>query len=212
MPSIEAKQKRAAQARINGAKSRGAKTPEGQHRARTATLQHGLYATADTLRCTVDPVLYEEFRLEIQAVWGEANRHVTTRVNHLVSLMWEMDRLIAARRNYMEELFALNGASVSDVEFLVTQKGDILERIDARIRRLNLEISRIERDLLQLKKGFSQPGPSHNPKQTKQKPTVPPDPGYPETPQCGISPAPNMENPAPGGPKEPKMPDTATKM
>jgi len=170
MPTLQQKQQRAMQARLNGAKSKGAKTPEGQHRTRTASLQHGLYATPDTLRHTVDPLLYEDFRREIQAVWGEANRHITTRVNHLVSLMWEMDRLIATRRQYMEELFILNGASVSDIEIQVTQKGDILERIDARIRRLNLEISRIERDLVHLKKNTAPQGPSHKPLQTKESP------------------------------------------
>jgi hypothetical protein len=56
MPSMDAKHKRAMQARINGAKSKGAKTAEGQHRTRTASLQHGLYATPDTLRHTVDPI------------------------------------------------------------------------------------------------------------------------------------------------------------
>ena len=181
MPTRQQKQQRAMQARINGAKSKGAKTAEGQHRTRTASLQHGLYATPDTLRHTVDPVLYEQFRQEIQAIWDIGNKHITTRVNHLVSLMWEMDRLIAARRQYMEEIFQLNGATVSDIEVLVSQKGDILERIDARIRRLNLEISRIERDLLQLKKGFAQQGPSHKPLQTKEQPFST-GPCYQETP------------------------------
>jgi hypothetical protein len=213
---MDAKHKRAMQARINGAKSKGAKTAEGQHRTRTASLQHGLYATPDTLRHTVDPVLYEQFRQEIQAIWDIGNKHITIRVNHLVSLMWEMDRLIAARRQYMEELFQLNGASVSDIEVLVSQKGDILERIDARIRRLNLEISRIERDLLHLKKGFAQQGPSHKPLQTNTKPfsTGPcyQKTPYRETPEPQVSPTPNPENPVEGGPQAPKMPDTATEI
>ena len=216
MPTRQQKQQRAMQARINGAKSKGAKTPEGQHRTRTASLQHGLYATPDTLRHTVDPVLYEQFRQEIQAVWDIGNKHITTRVNHLVSLMWEMDRLIATRRQYMEEMFALNGASVSDIEVLVSQKGDILERIDARTRRLNLEISRIERDLLQMKKGFSQQGPSHKPLQTNEQPfsTGPcyQETPYRETPEPQVSPARTPENPPEGGPQAPKMPDTATKI
>ena len=216
MPSMDAKHKRAMQARINGAKSKGAKTAEGQHRTRTASLQHGLYATPDTLRHTVDPVLYEQFRQEIQAIWDIGNKHITIRVNHLVSLMWEMDRLIAARRQYMEELFQLNGASASDIEVLVSQKGDILERIDARIRRLNLEISRIERDLLHLKKGFAQQGPSHKPLQTNTKPfsTGPcyQKTPYRETPEPQVSPTPNPENPVEGGPQAPKMPDTATEI
>jgi hypothetical protein len=216
MPTQQQKQQRAMQARINGAKSKGAKTAEGQHRTRTASLQHGLYATPDTLRHTVDPVLYEQFRQEIQAIWDIGNKHITTRVNHLVSLMWEMDRLIATRRQYMEEMFQLNGASVSDIEVLVSQKGDILERIDARIRRLNLEISRIERDLLHLKKGFAQQGPSHKPLQTNEQPfsTGPcyqetPDQ---ETPEPRLSPASNPEMSTEGGPQAPKMPDTATKI
>ena len=212
MPTLQQKQQRAMQARLNGAKSKGAKTPEGQHRTRTASLQHGLYATPDTLRHTVDPNLYEQFRQEIQAVWGEANRHITTRVNHLVSLMWEMDRLIATRRQYMEELFILNGASVSDIEIQVTQKGDILERIDARIRRLNLEISRIERDLIHLKKNTAPQGPSHKPLQTKEHPGISLEPCYQETPEPRVSPAPTPENPVEGGPQAPKMPDTATKI
>ena len=213
MPSMDAKHKRAMQARINGAKSKGAKTAEGQHRTRTASLQHGLYATPDTLRHTVDPNLYEDFRREIQAVWGEANRHITTRVNHLVSLMWEMDRLIATRRQYMEEMFQLYGASVSDIEVLVSQKGDILERIDARIRRLNLEISRIERDLVHLKKNTAQQGPSHKPLQTNTKPfsTGPcyqetPDQEYPEP---RVSPEPTPECPVDGSQQAPKMPTSA---
>jgi hypothetical protein len=216
MPTQQQKQQRAMQARINGAKSKGAKTAEGQHRTRTASLQHGLYATPDTLRHTVDPVLYEQFRQEIQAIWDIGNKHITTRVNHLVSLMWEMDRLIATRRQYMEEMFQLNGASVSDIEVLVSQKGDILERIDARIRRLNLEISRIERDLLHLKKGFAQQGPSHKPLQTNEQPfsTGPcyqetPDQ---ETPEPRLSPASNPEMSTEGGPQAPKTPDTATKI
>ena len=212
MPTLQQKQQRAMQARINGAKSKGAKTAEGQHRTRTASLQHGLYATPDTLRHTVDPVLYEQFRQEIQAVWDIGNKHVTTRVNHLVSLMWEMDRLIAARRPYMAEMFQLNGVTVSDIEVLVSQKGDILERIDARIRRLNLEISRIERDLLQMKKGFSQQGPSHKPLQTREQPGISLEPCYQETPQPGTIPTPNPEIPVEGGPQAPKMPDTATKI
>ena len=212
MPTRQQKQQRAMQARINGAKSKGAKTAEGQHRTRTASLQHGLYATPDTLRHTVDPVLYEQFRQEIQAIWDIGNKHITTRVNHLVSLMWEMDRLIAARRQYMEELFQLNGATVSDIEVLVSQKGDILERIDARIRRLNLEISRIERDLLHLKKGFAQQGPSHKPLQTKEQLGISLEPCYQETPKPQSSPTPKPENPVEGGPQAPKMPDTATKI
>jgi hypothetical protein len=45
---------RSNQARVNGAKSRGPKTPQGKEKARSASLRHGLYATEETLRATTD--------------------------------------------------------------------------------------------------------------------------------------------------------------
>lgn len=206
MQSAEQKARRAERARQNGTKSTGPKTPDGLRKARTATLQHGLYATPDTLKHLIDATVYEEFRCQIQALWNPENRHIATRVDHLVSLMWELDRLIATRREYMVDIFNLNGSSVSDIELLVSRKGDILERIDARIRHLNLEISRIERDLLRLQKHFSSAGPSQKPLKTNTS-----TPESPWAPHCQHSPeAKNTVAPPPVSPAEPpKPPDTA---
>jgi hypothetical protein len=125
--------------------------------------------------------------------------------------MWEMDRLIATRREYMVDMFNLNGASVSEIEVLVSRKGDILERIDARIRRLNLEISRIERDLLRLQKHFSSAGPSQKPLKTNtttpEIPWVPIPwvPGYQESSEASHTGAPPPISPV----EPPETPDTA---
>jgi hypothetical protein len=161
MSTLEQKQKRSEQARINGAKSKGPKTPEGLKRAQTASLNHGLYATTDTLRHTVDPQLFEEFRAEILAIWQPENYYIARRVNQLIAAMWESDRLQAARRKYMTDLFETE-SEILNLELLVSVKGSPMDRLDSRIRKLNLEISRTERDLLRLKKTEFIAGPSHN--------------------------------------------------
>jgi hypothetical protein len=166
MSTLEQKQKRSGQARINGAKSKGPKTPEGLKRAQTASLNHGLYATADTLRHTVDPQLFEEFRAEILAVWQPENYYIARRVNQLIAAMWESERLQAARRQLMTDLFATE-SEILNLELLVSVKGSPMDRLDSRLRKLNMEISRTERDLLRLKKSELIAGPSHKPLETK---------------------------------------------
>ena len=178
MSTLEQKQKRSEQARINGAKSKGPTTPEGLKRAQTASLQHGLYASTDTLRHTVDPRLFEEFRAEILTIWQPENLYITRRVNQLISAMWESERLQAARRKYMTELFEME-SEILNLELLVSVKGSPMDRLDSRLRKLNLEISRTERDLLRLKKSAVIAGASHNPKKTEPQP--PDNPWVPGT-------------------------------
>jgi hypothetical protein len=177
MSTLEQKQKRSEQARINGAKSKGPKTPEGLKRAQTASLNHGLYATTDTLRHTVDPRLFEEFRAEILKIWNPENYYIARRVNQLIAAMWESERLQAVRRQLLTDLFATE-SDILNLELLVSVKGSPMDRIDSRLRRLNLEISRTERDLLRLKKSESIVGPSHNSLKTRINT---PEPSAPET-------------------------------
>ena len=155
------KQKRAEQARINGAKSKGAKTPEGIAKARTASFQHGLYATEATLLSTVDDRQYAELRARYQSVWAPENKYLEDKVDDLVSYRWELNRLREVRRKQMAEVYA-DLRAVDETEFYATQKGSVLEKLDLRIRRCNLELSRIERDLVRLTKHFKSEGASHN--------------------------------------------------
>jgi uncharacterized protein (DUF3084 family) len=170
MPTPAQKQKRAEQARINGAKSNGPATPAGLNKARTAPLQHGLYANEDTLKSTVDPAKFEELRAEYHALWQPANRYIADKVNDLASARWQLDRLLAVRREYNTEVY-LDLRSVTDTEFFLSARGNVIERIEARIRRFNIEMSRLERDILRLKKHFQNEGASHKPNKTK--PTSP---------------------------------------
>ena len=167
MPTPEQKAKRAAQARINGAKSRGAKTAEGQERARTASLQHGLYATEETLKLTIDPAKFEELRAEYHQIWTPENRYLADKVNDLAAARWQLDRLNLIRRQQITDLYQ-NSGSVSEAELAASAKGNLMERFEARIRRASIEISRLERDLLRLKKHFRSAGASHNPLKTNE--------------------------------------------
>ena len=179
-PSTQHKQeKRAAQARINGAKSQGPKTAEGLNRARTAPLQHGLYATEASLASTVDNEKYAELRAQYQSVFAPENLYIEDKVDDLVAYRWELNRLREVRREYLASIFNETGA-VTDTEAFAVAKGSILEKFDLRIRRCNLEISRIERDIVRLTKLFQNRGGSH-----KSLETITPAPlqwpPYPET-------------------------------
>ena len=62
MKSLNNSAKRSNQARLNGAKSRGPKTPQGQQKARLASLRHGLYATEETLLATIKTEEFQKLR------------------------------------------------------------------------------------------------------------------------------------------------------
>ncbi len=174
MPTPAQKQKRAQQARINGAKSRGPITSAGLDKARTASLQHGLYANEETLKSTIDPAKFEELRAEYHALWQPSNRYIADKVNDLAAARWQLDRLTAIRRDYVADVY-LDLRSVTDAEFYVSARGHIMERIEARIRRFNIEMSRLERDILRLKKHFQSEGASHKPLRTNEfHPQIPP--------------------------------------
>jgi hypothetical protein len=59
-----------------------------------------------------------------------------------------------------------------------------------RLRRLNLEVSRLETDILRLKKHFATAGPSQDSLKTNDEPD--------ETPQTAAAPPPETSNDAPG--------------
>ena len=201
MSPDEIKQKRAEQARINGAKSTGPKTPEGLKAAQTATLTHGLYATEKTLKASIDPVAFEALRLKYHRIWAPPDEYTAERVDDLALARWDLNRLQLARRNEITELF-LQTNSVIETEVAASAPGSIIERLDARIRRQQLTISRLEKDILRLKKQLNAEGPSHETAETTPAPSFPLEPCYQETPQSEANPTINPEITAP-------PPDTA---
>lgn len=160
-----AKNTRSEQARINGAKSRGPITLQGQRRARTAPLQHGLYATDKTLKPTVDDTQYAALRADYQSAWAAPNRVIADKVDDLVALRWELNRLREVRRQHFAALYndiaAHHNAQtsahsvVAEAEIQASAASGTVDRFDLRIRRYHLEISRIERDILRDLRHFS---------------------------------------------------------
>jgi hypothetical protein len=205
MSPLELKQKRAEQARINGAKSTGPKTPEGLKAAQTATLTHGLYATEETLKASIDPEAFEALRQKYHRIWAPPDEYTAERVDDLAFARWDLNRLQLARRNEITELF-LQTNSVIETEVAASAPGSIIERLDARIRRQQLTISRLERDILRLKKQLNAEGPSHESAATA---TFSTGPCYQETPKSQENPTANPEIPAPPPVEPVQQPDTA---
>lgn len=208
MSPIELKQKRAEQARINGAKSTGPKTPEGLKTAQTATLKHGLYATEETLKASIDPEAFEALRQKYQRIWAPPDEYTAERVDDLAFARWDLNRLQLARRNEITELYRQTN-SVIDTEVLASASGSIIERLDARIRRQQLTISRLEKDILRLKKQLNAEGPSQESPEIRESTGLPEAPEDRKAAEHPNSPAPKLKK-APHWPAgRPKTPDTA---
>jgi hypothetical protein len=166
-----AKNTRSEQARINGAKSRGPITPQGQRRARTAPLHHGLYATDATLKPTVDDTQSAALRADYQSAWAAPNRVIADKVDDLVAIRWELNRVREVRRQHFAALYndiaahhnakTNNQSVVAEAEIQANAASGTVDRFDLRIRRYHLEISRIERDILRDLRHFSASAGSH---------------------------------------------------
>ena len=209
MALLRKTKRRADSARNNGAKSSGATTPEGLDKARTASVTHGLYATEATLKASIDPDAFETMRQKYHRIWQPADEYTAERVDELALIRWDLNRLQLVRRNEITELFAQTN-SVIDTEIHASKPGSVIERLDARIRKQQLALSRLEKDILRLKKELPPAGPSHNPLQTNIStgPCYQETP-YEENPNPGNQPMPTPEQSENGGPPAPKMPDTA---
>lgn len=162
-----AKLSRAEQSRINGAKSRGPKTPQGKDRSRAASTRHGFYSGTVNLLATVDQPEYAALRQRYLDAWQPHNPYLADKVDDLVALRWELSRLRAVRRQFLERVFLeastispIDGSIVCETELRAQVPGGSLERFDLRIRRCLLEISRLERDLCRLHHHFAGSDPT----------------------------------------------------
>ena len=163
---------RSEQARINGAKSRGPKTPQGLERARTAPIIHGLYTQDPTLSATCNGAEYQQLRAQYQSVWNPSNRYIADKVDDLVAVRWELNRLREVRRQYLARVFndvqavhaetAQETSVITETEVQANIQSGALDRFDLRIRRCQLELSRIEKDILRVTRHFAANGGSQD--------------------------------------------------
>jgi hypothetical protein len=189
MQTSAQKDERSRRSRINGAKSRGPKTPQGKERSKTVSRTHGLYATEPSLRPTIGEPEYAALRLHYQSAWSFTNQYLIDKVDDLVAYRWELNRLREVRRQVIARAFNDVAATytekpedtsiVAETEIRANAASGTLDRFDLRIRRCNLELSRIERDIIRDAHFFSTAGASHNllkPQDTEPR-TTQPEPG-----------------------------------
>ena len=211
MALLRKTERRANSARNNGAKSSGPATPEGLNRARNASVTHGIYATEETLKATVDPAAFEALREKYRRCWQPEDEYADDRVDDLVQARWDLNRLQLVRRNELTTLFQETG-SVVEAETIASEPNSLVMRLDARIRHIQRLISRLERDIYSLDKkpkASQIEGPSQESMKTKDvpdslacPPTCPPKPPG----RRGESPAFTAASPACA---HPRTPDTA---
>lgn len=213
MPTDQQKKERADRARANGARSKGATTPEGQMRARTASLQHGLYADAETLSHTVDPVRFSQLRDDYLAIWQPVNRYIAGKIDDLANRRFHLDRLKSVHAHYMNEIYREFSGAVQEIELFVSAKENILMRLETRIRQAEAAMSRLERDIIRLQKHFATEGPSQKSLKTNANASLPQVPPCRPYPVVGNVPLAMAQIPALqeqiGGPEAPEMSDTA---
>ena len=164
--------RRAESARINGAKSQGPKTPEGLLKSRTATLTHGLYANEETLKQSVSQEGFLKLREAFYKYWQPEDEYIATRVDELTFAHWELARLMLVRRSELAELHA-NTGGVLQAELEACKPGSLVYRLETRINRHQSTISRLERDIMRLKKFAAIQGPSQESLKTNEVPEPP---------------------------------------
>lgn len=148
---------KAEQARVNGAKSKGATTPEGLQRCRQASITHGMYV-AD-----ISTFPHEDQR-NYAAIWAAARDQFQPRnafEDALVSLLadatWRSTRLGAlANADISREMSVIDRQAMNDVEpfevhLLAEQQSKTVERLESRARHYTREIIRITELLRKLR-------------------------------------------------------------
>jgi hypothetical protein len=175
--------RRAESARINGAKSQGPKTPEGLLKARTSSLTHGLFANEETLKASVSQEGFLKLRESFYKYWQPEDEYIATRVDELTFAHWELARLMLVRRSELAELHA-NTGGVLQAELEACKPGSLVYRLEVRINRHQSTISRLERDIMRLKKFAAIQGPSQESLKTNEEPETPQEsqPQNPPTP------------------------------
>ena len=175
--------RRAESARINGAKSQGPKTPEGLLKARTSSLIHGLFANEETLKASVSQEGFLKLRESFYKYWKPEDEYIATRVDELTFAHWELARLMLVRRSELAELHS-NTGGVLQAELEACKPGSLVYRLEVRINRHQSTISRLERDIMRLKKFAANQGPSQESLKTNEEPETPQEsqPQNPPTP------------------------------
>ncbi len=173
----EQKNTRADQSRINGAKSKGAKTAEGQAKARNGNFKHGAYQVSTTVLPEESMQVFNDLLADARVQFQPRNFFESQLVEEVVELTWQINRLRFLVTAHVNATMILRRERIEvptriDEDMLAAEAGGstpngpitVLER---RIKNYINQRSKILSDLDRLKKTVIPAGPSREPKITK---------------------------------------------
>ena len=147
---------KAEQARINGAKSNGPKTPEGLQRCREASVKHGMWVAHISTFPHEDQVAYAALLTSATDQFRPRTCVESTVVGLLVDALWRAGRLGAmANADIDREMWSINRQTSTrheapELHLLAEQASKTVQKLEARARPYTREIGRLMAILRQL--------------------------------------------------------------
>ena len=150
---------KAEQARINGAKSKGATTPEGIQKCRLASVKHGGYVAATAVLPGENPAQYQAIFDGLVDQYDPRNIAELHIVNAIADAIWRQRRLTAAaqleiqRQMYSFGYEATHDHAMAAATHLTAEIESVaVTRLEARARHQTREIARLQRILNSMQK------------------------------------------------------------
>lgn len=158
---------RSEQARINGAKSRGPKTPEGKARSSMNALKHGFYSKHPIRLFFEDPEEIEQIQQDCIAQFRPGTQYEHRLVEHIAALEHEYNRIQFSCTTYIERLLRYSNPDrlkvpptgnpydtlvAAEEEALV--RSGYLQNQERRMSRILVDKARLVRELKSLKRDF----------------------------------------------------------
>ena len=150
---------RAEQARLNGAKSNGAKTPQGLERCRLSSVKHGAYVSAAAIIPGEDPKQYEAMWHSLIDQYQPRNIAELAIVCSIVDAIWRQRRLSRAANHEIQRQMqsivndsTLELNNTDDIHLRAETESAVVDRLESRARHQTREIARLEAILEKMQK------------------------------------------------------------
>lgn len=147
---------RADQARINGAKSRGATTPAGLEKCRLASVKHGAYVAVTSVIPGENPNKYAVLLDSLVDQYNPRNVAEYSIVCSLADAIWRQRRMSDAANyeiyNKMHFYFDDQASNKTSAHLDAEAMSTVVYRLEARARHFTREIARLQRILLSMQK------------------------------------------------------------
>ena len=147
---------KAEQARINGAKSTGPKTPEGLQRCREASVKHGMWVAHISTFPHEDQVAYAAILTSANDQFRPRSCVESVIVGLLVDALWRAARLGAlANSDIDREMWSIKRQTstehdADELHLLAEQASKSVQKLEARARHYTREIARLMAILRQM--------------------------------------------------------------